>query len=741
MKLIFGLYRVHYDDVPSRIEMAQGLGITHFDTAQMYRNESVCAQSCSNINDNNISDNNDISNSNTTITTKMYDVRTRNDVASLLKKSIKRFTPLPINNMLFHRPVQLDCWQELTNHRHKVGRIGVSNYSLESLSRLLVYCQEYDIPSPQVHQFEIHPFVDCIPLIKLCQEKNIIIQGHTVLAQGKFKDYIPLTKLAAKHDVSWATILMSWISSFNIDICISSSSAVHLEELITATKFVLPMEDIMEINNWHYTSPHRFYKYKHEVYTLDPKKLADQLLAVGPDGVTELCVKVPISDILYKTFGQEIADHMYPDIEKENSRLNLYRNYIKAMRSRLIKKQHEDISHEKLRKKGLSCCVRRRTTGPYSEHMTNPIPMPVDITSPDEFIPFFDYLRHSDQLPLDKAIFPRGTMFPDGRMDMCKQVVGPTSIKQLCEVACESRIVQHFLLGNNIAFQDNEKEGAEAMASVMSDTHSKIKTWYLAGNCIGPVGISIIARALQHNTIAEALWLKRNPIGPLGATSINTLLQINRALVVLDLHNCALLDSGLVNLFSQAENITALKHLYLDANCIEHVEPMLPWCQDGKATSISLSINRLGDEQIIKLLDALEGNTYLKRLNLASCHLGNDSIARLRYFIPTCVKLRSLHIGSYKSTSDMGEHPGNFFDNDSVTHLSEIITETKLQYFNVILSRVDRDLADKLPINQRMTTVTGSKFSTHTTHDNKTLQKLRHGKRVVNIDSIYRGKM
>ena len=41
---IFGLYKVAYENVPAYLKVAIHSGITHFDIAQLYRNESICAE-------------------------------------------------------------------------------------------------------------------------------------------------------------------------------------------------------------------------------------------------------------------------------------------------------------------------------------------------------------------------------------------------------------------------------------------------------------------------------------------------------------------------------------------------------------------------------------------------------------------------------------------------------------------------------------------------------------------------
>lgn len=60
--------------------------------------------------------------------------------------------------------------------------------------------------------------------------------------------------------------------------------------------------------------------------------------------------------------------------------------------------------------------------------------------------------------------FIRGALFPDGRMDLCKQVVGPNSIVELCQAVSQSGAFKHFLLGNNIVFDNDTGVASQAMA-------------------------------------------------------------------------------------------------------------------------------------------------------------------------------------------------------------------------------------------------------------------------------------
>jgi hypothetical protein len=123
--------------------------------------------------------------------------------------------------------------------------------------------------------------------------------------------------------------------------------------------------------------------------------------------------------------------------------------------------------------------------------IVNPVPMPVEVAPLPELQPFFDFLRENKNESLS---FMRGTIFNDGRMDLCKQVVAQDWIQNLMDSLVNNQHIKHFLLGNNIV----DFTGARAIANFINNPHqSQIETWYLAGNRIDANGIELISQALQ----------------------------------------------------------------------------------------------------------------------------------------------------------------------------------------------------------------------------------------------------
>jgi len=189
------------------------------------------------------------------------------------------------------------------------------------------------------------------------------------------------------------------------------------------------------------------------------------------------------------------------------------------------------------------------------------------------------------------------------------------------------------------------------LRDVMANNNTGINTWYLAGNCINEECCKYIAQGLKHNTVCTALWLKRNPI-MLGTRYLNELLRTNTTLQLLDLHNCGIGDKGLELLFENSNEFKGLRQIYLDANAIENIEPMLPWLSLCQVESLYISINRLGDANIIKIMDALNSNPNndcVKRLCFSSTHLNNDGVKKISQVVPNLKNLECLNQG-YKNS-------------------------------------------------------------------------------------------
>jgi len=315
---------------------------------------------------------------------------------------------------------------------------------------------------------------------------------------------------------------------------------------------------------------------------------------------------------------------------------------------------------------------------PISAHVSEPEPEPVTPCTLADLAPLLTHLR-SDTPVAEQTAFSKGTLTPDGRLDLCKQVVGPDGIQPLLGAMRASHQVKRLLLGNNIVGDG----GAAAIAAFIRDrTDSPLECWYIAGNQIGPAGIQHVCDALAHDTKVTSLWLKRNPLKPAGMRPLADLLRANRTLEVLDLVNCGLLDDGLATLLGALMGPGAnrtLKHLYLGTNGItERSAPLVAdfLAGDCRLESLYLSCNRLGDDGVAAIARGLAANRTVQRLSLASNRIGPAGAAALAAALTEHPTIALVDLGFTKATNTVGEL-GNFVGDEGARVLAEMLAHNR----------------------------------------------------------------
>jgi len=306
--------------------------------------------------------------------------------------------------------------------------------------------------------------------------------------------------------------------------------------------------------------------------------------------------------------------------------------------------------------------------------VTNPRPEVVEVCPLEELQPLLEYLAAKNAVT-EQMPFPRGTLVPDGRLDLCKQVVGPRGIQPLLDAMADNQHVDRLLLGNNIVGDG----GAEAIGRFIRSGHSRLTTWYIAGNDFTADGIRHVTEALEHDTQVKGLWLKRNPLLPAGIVPIARLLEHNTYLQTLDLVNTGMLDQGvetLVAALRRCGRASGLRHLYLSSNAItadgaRHVADYLA-SGDSQLETLYLSVNRLGDQGAAVLASGLEHDRTLRRLSLASNRMGAAGATAIANALVTHPTLQWLDMGFTRATAAVGEL-GNFIGDDGARAFADML--------------------------------------------------------------------
>ena len=401
--------------------------------------------------------------------------------------------------------------------------------------------------------------------------------------------------------------------------------------------------------------------------------------------------------------------------------------------------------------------------------------MKVEVAPLEELKPFFDYLKSNKSIEpnfFDKDRksmchkFTRGALYEDKRLDLCKQVVGEPFIQELMDCLIYSDKVEHFLLGNNIV----GTSGAIAISNYIKSKHN-IKTWYLAGNNLDKDGIKYICDALADDSVCTDLWLKRNPLGPQGATHIKYLLEHNKTIDTLDLHNTGLLDDGCKEIFDGLRSNTCVKLLYLDSNGLtqksaKYIAEYFDYLVANDIYGIDslwMDINRFEDDGIIEIVKSMSKYRHLTRLAIGSNGFTEKAMEQIYESFKNHPVLKVLDLGMYKSTSDLQEITNRISDLGAEYVCKLVEENTVLEYLSITQNGIEIEGISKiidavqnnnsliqfeiqqygLVLSQELVKKFKIKLGENRINKaisdvGKYVRVLKHTEKIINIDSIYR---
>lgn len=257
-----------------------------------------------------------------------------------------------------------------------------------------------------------------------------------------------------------------------------------------------------------------------------------------------------------------------------------------------------------------------------------------------ELAPVLAWLRRGEAVRARTA-FPAGTALPDGRLDLCKQDLGPLGAAAVADaLPSGGGPVKHLLLGTDGL--GDSGVGAVAPKAVAA----KVETLYLGCNGIGGGGVCEIAsRLIASPGVVKALWLKRNPVGPDGVRAVAETVRAGTVLRTIDLTqtgltvpDVAVLVDAVIAAAKRARTGDerpgqAIERLYLSGNQLgaDGAQEVARLLTAGAVAELYVSAARLGDSGARVLAAALRAAPAgaLRRLSVASNGVGPAALAEV----------------------------------------------------------------------------------------------------------------
>lgn len=713
----------------------------------------------------------------------------------MLTEEVTRLTDLALSRaghnatVLLHRPYSVATLRALAELKHRsdkpVKKIGVCNVNSSHVEQYFAAGIPID-----VIQIEMHPLVplDDIMSTILARYPTAEIQAHTPLARGALLQDAVVLNISRRINASPAQVLLAYPLRRGAHRVIASTVILtHLLEWpgvpdVAAALLDDDMKRLCElykihgvvryIDNQEATDRpyqraldlHRHNTPQEEVRALltAVQRDIDLIVEQGVIPADKGALLNSLKDVRRSPVGIALAmmwrgEANIDDTCDVDTRHRAVQRAVALARNDLLRarKRLEVLEQERkvFSKFGATCCLRQRLDGnksgsvfsvkpstpdTASDVVLHPQAMPIDIAPPQEFDPLLEFMS-VQHAPIESPVrFPKACLFPDGRLDLCKQGLGAANITRICEAAKSSPLVKHFLLGNNIVCKDDasllRKAGVKALSSLIANSSAgNIETYYLAGNDISGENMEDLCNALLSNNQVKEVWLKRNPLGPLGGLHISRLLAQHNTLVTLDLNNTGLGNEGVAALSSGLAKCLSVRNLYLEANGITSLGArdlasafkVLPHHWEV----LYLGLNMLQLEGCLHIIRGLTGAVKLKCLSLGSTALSIDNTEIVCDMVTQHLPdLQTLILGNHKATKDLGEHPNQISATSAIKLLE---THKNIKVLNVSKMGLTSEESERV---YQVAQTHKVLFFGKDTIDKSYL----HAKTIGNIESIYR---
>jgi 2,5-diketo-D-gluconate reductase A len=241
-QLGFGVFQVPPEDTVEITTHAFQTGYRHIDTAKAYQNEAEVGQAFRA---------SGLPRDEVFITTKCFnDDHGFQDAKDAFKRSLDQLELDFVDLYLIHWPVPskdlyVATWKAFIELKGEglIRSIGVSNFQPEHLRRIV---DETGV-TPSVNQIELHPRLQQAGLRREHEDRGIVTEAWSPLAQGQVLDDPVLTEVAEAHGKSTGQVVLRWHVQLGNIVFPKASSPERIRENFDIFDFHLSDEDMSAI--------------------------------------------------------------------------------------------------------------------------------------------------------------------------------------------------------------------------------------------------------------------------------------------------------------------------------------------------------------------------------------------------------------------------------------------------------------------------------------------------------------
>jgi len=242
-QLGYGVWKVPDEEAASAVGRALETGYRLIDTAMVYKNERGVGQAIKE---------SSIPREELFVTTKVWNGdQGYNQTLRAYEESLERLGLDYIDLYLIHWPTPkfddyVDTYKAMEKiyHDGRVKAIGVCNFEIEHLERILAECEV----KPVLNQIECHPYLIQQDLKEFCAKHNIFIEAWSPLDQGGevLKDDV-VQKIAESHSKTPAQVVLRWHLQNDTVVIPKSVTPSRIEENFNVFDFELNAEEMNQI--------------------------------------------------------------------------------------------------------------------------------------------------------------------------------------------------------------------------------------------------------------------------------------------------------------------------------------------------------------------------------------------------------------------------------------------------------------------------------------------------------------